>query len=212
MRSPTDSSSAYHWHSATVRDFACEPHTAFVGTHAGTIMNLVDHPAQTAQDPMLTIARQHPEATIRELRAVTAATLDAPRHHDVRAEDVDLKRLGAVLAVSNERELRDFASLLPLENLAPRTLQSLALVAEVVHGTPCRFSDPALFSFALGGKDRHPTAFLDRSDEAVQALESVDVFRASHFSAIARTAQDVNRFVIGFQKYGERQLALFPPL
>ena len=79
-----------------------------------------------------------------------------PRHHDVRAGDVDLKRLGAVLAVAYERELRDFASLLLVENLGPRTLQSLALVAEVVHGAPVRFSDPARFSFAHGGKDGHP--------------------------------------------------------
>jgi hypothetical protein len=79
-----------------------------------------------------------------------------PPHHDVRANDVDLKRLGAVLAVAYERQLSDFANLLLLENLGPRTLQSLALIAEVVHGTPTRFSDPARFSFAHGGKDGHP--------------------------------------------------------
>jgi hypothetical protein len=79
-----------------------------------------------------------------------------PVHHDVRAENIDLKRLGAVLAVAYERDLRDFAELLLLENLGPRTLQSLALVAEVVHGTSSRFTDPARFSFAHGGKDRHP--------------------------------------------------------
>jgi hypothetical protein len=79
-----------------------------------------------------------------------------PAHHEVRATDVDLKRLGAVLAVAHEKELRDFASLLLLEGLGPRTLQSLALIAEVVHGAPARFSDPARFSFAHGGKDGHP--------------------------------------------------------
>jgi hypothetical protein len=67
-----------------------------------------------------------------------------------------LKRLGAVLAVAYERDLHDFAELLLLENLGPRTLQSLALIAEVVHGAPSRFSDPARFSFAHGGKDGHP--------------------------------------------------------
>jgi uncharacterized protein len=82
--------------------------------------------------------------------------LAMPTHHDVRAEDVDLKRLGAVLAAAYERDLRDFASLLLLEKLGPRTLQSLALIAEVVHGAPVRFSDPARFSFAHGGKDGHP--------------------------------------------------------
>jgi len=79
-----------------------------------------------------------------------------PLHHEVRAENVDLKRLGSVLAVAYERDLHDFAELLLLENLGPRTLQSLALIAEVVHGVPSRFSDPARFSFAHGGKDGHP--------------------------------------------------------
>lgn len=67
-----------------------------------------------------------------------------------------MRRLGAVLAVAHDREYHDFASLLLLEKLGPRTLQTLALVAEVVHGAPSRFSDPARFSFALGGKDGHP--------------------------------------------------------
>jgi len=67
-----------------------------------------------------------------------------------------LNRLGAVLAVAHDQELRDFDSLLLVEGLGPRTLQSLALVAEVIHGAPTRFSDPARFSFAHGGKDGHP--------------------------------------------------------
>jgi hypothetical protein len=79
-----------------------------------------------------------------------------PLHHEVRAENVDLKRLGSVLAVAYERDLHDFAELLLLEDLGPRTLQSLALIAEVVHGVPSRSSDPARFSFAHGGKDGHP--------------------------------------------------------
>jgi hypothetical protein len=74
----------------------------------------------------------------------------------VRPADVDLRRLAAVLAVAHDRGLSDFAELLLVENLGPRTLQSLALVAEVVHGTPARFTDPARFSFAHGGKDGHP--------------------------------------------------------
>jgi len=94
-----------------------------------------------------------------------------PTHHDVRAEDVDLKRLGAVLAVAHDQELRDFASLLLVEGLGPRTLQSLALIAEVVHGAPSRFSDPARFSFAHGGKDGHPFPVpLKTYDESIAVL------------------------------------------
>jgi hypothetical protein len=96
-----------------------------------------------------------------------------PRHHDVRAADVDLKRLGAVLAVAYERDLRDFASLLLLEKLGPRTLQSLALIAEVIHGTPIRFSDPARYSFAHGGKDGHPFPVpLKTYDASISVLRS----------------------------------------
>ena len=141
----------YHWHSATVRDFVSAPHAAIVGENEGEIMNLVDTQAKPAQDALISIASERPDRTLQEARALVV-----PRHHDVRAENVDLKRLGAVLAVAYERQLRDFASLLLLESLGPRTLQSLALIAEVVHGAPSRFSDPARFSFALGGKDRHP--------------------------------------------------------
>lgn len=97
-----------------------------------------------------------------------------PMHHDVRPSNVDLKRLGAVLAVAYERKFQDFASLLLLEKLGPRTLQSLALVAEVVHGTPTRFSDPARFSFALGGKDGHPFPVPLKTYD-----ETIDVMRRS---------------------------------
>jgi hypothetical protein len=158
----------YHWHSASVRDFVAEPHTGIVGEHQGTIMNLVDRDAKPAQQALLDLVRQHPEATINEARRMSL-----PTHHDVRAEDVDLKRLGAVLAVAYEKELNDFASLLLLEKLGPRTLQTLSLVAEVVHGTPTRFSDPARFSFSLGGKDGHPFPVpLKTYDESLAVLQS----------------------------------------
>jgi uncharacterized protein len=156
----------YHWHSAAVRDFTADPHTAIIGQHAGTIRNLVDRRARPAQDALLTIARADPARTLAEVRR-----LEMPGRHDVRAADVNAKRLGAVLALAHERDLRDFASLLLLEQLGPRTLQSLALVAEVVHGTPTRFDDPARFSFAHGGKDGHPFPVpLQVYDESISVL------------------------------------------
>ena len=173
----------YHWHSATVRDFTCEPHTAIVGEpafaegyggQANLVQNLVDERAKPAQDALLTIASDSPQRTLSEVMKMRL-----PSHHDVRAKDVDLKRLGAVLAVSHERKLRDFASLLLVENLGPRTLQSLALIAEVIHGTPTRFTDPARFSFAHGGKDSHPFPVpLKTYDESISVLRrSLDAAR-----------------------------------
>jgi hypothetical protein len=166
MHEATSMARRYHWHSATVRDFTDEPHAALVGQNQGPIMNLVDHHALPAQSAMLSTVHEKPEVILSEARR-----LKLPRHHDVRESDVDLKRLGAILGVAYERDLRDFASLLLVENLGPRTLQSLALIAEVVHGTPSRFTDPARFSFALGGKDRHPFPVpLKTYDESISVL------------------------------------------
>jgi len=164
----------YHWHSAAVRDFTSEPHTAIVGESRGEVRNLVDRRARPAQDALLEIAHTDPSKTIADARRLVV-----PIHHDVRADNVDLKRLGAVLAAAYERDLRDFASLLLVENLGPRTLQSLALVAEIVHGTPTRFLDPARFSFAHGGKDGHPFPVpLKTYDETLGVLRrSLDAAR-----------------------------------
>jgi hypothetical protein len=156
----------YHWHSASVRDFVVDPHAAIFGENVGLILNLVDAQAQPAHGALLDIARERPEKTLSEVRY-----LQMPRHHEVRAENINLKRLGAVLATAYERDLHNFSEFLLLEGLGPRTLQSLALIAEVIHGTPSRFSDPARFSFAHGGKDRHPFPVpLKTYDESLEVL------------------------------------------
>ncbi len=94
-----------------------------------------------------------------------------PSHHEVLAQDVDLKRLGGVLVTAYESQPKDFESLMLTPGLGPRTLQSLALVSEVIYGTPSRFTDPARFSFAHGGKDGHPFPVpLKIYDESIRIL------------------------------------------
>jgi hypothetical protein len=167
----------YHWHSESVRDFIADPHSAIVGERGGPVMNLVDSRAHAAQDALLTIAREDPNKTLAEVRRLTM-----PARHPVRASDVNEKRLGAVLALAHDRDLHDFASFLLLEQLGPRTLQSLALVAEVIHGVPTRFDDPARFSFAHGGKDGHPFPVpLRVYDESISVLRrSLDAAKLGH--------------------------------
>jgi uncharacterized protein len=174
----------YHWHSTTVRDFTSEPHTAIVGKPQGLILNLVDRRAAQAQEALLTIASQPVENSMAEIRKLTM-----PSHHEVRATDVDLKRLGAVLAVAHDREIHDFASLLLVEGLGPRTLQSLALVAEVIHGAPSRFSDPARFSFAHGGKDGHPFPVPLKTYD-----ESLAILRGSLSATRLQQTEKINAF------------------
>ena len=187
----------YHWHSADgPRLHGRSPHGDRRRSTPATIRNLVDRRARPAQDALLAIARADPAKTLAEVRR-----LEMPAHHDVRASDVNEKRLGAVLALAHERDLRDFASFLLLEQLGPRTLQSLALIAEVVHGTPTRFDDPARFSFAHGGKDGHPfpvplkvydesIAVLRRALDAREAWTFREARRLSRLDAFARAIEE----------------------
>jgi hypothetical protein len=222
----------YHWHSAQVRDFVDTPHSGIAGGHQGEIVNLVDTGAKRAQRALLNMAREDPAITIQSIRHLTM-----PRHHDVRREDVDLKRLGSVLAVAYEKELHGFADLLLVENLGPRTLQTLALVAEVVHGAPVRFSDPARFSFALGGKDGHPFPVpLKTYDESIGVLrrsldaakvdggQKLEGFRRldrfvktvenrlrpeANFEAVVEHERRISRSLDGRTVHDKRQLSLW---
>jgi hypothetical protein len=166
----TDSSTArrYHWHSANLRSFVDEPHTAICGSNQGEILNLADAAAGPARGGVLSLTREKPETMMQDVQRLVL-----PAHHDVRAEDVDLRRLGAVLWLAHERQPSDFEELLLLEGVGPRTLQSLALVSEVIHGTASRFRDPARFAFAHGGKDGHPFPVpINVYDETIGILQA----------------------------------------
>ena len=141
----------YHWLSERVRSFVDEPHAAIEGEPHGTVLNLTDHRALPSQAAQLALVAAGPDAVLREL-----PRLQLPSHHEVRASDVVLRRLAGTLAAAAERAPRDFAELLLTPGLGARTVQALALCAEVIHGAPCRFTDPARFSVAHGGKDGHP--------------------------------------------------------
>ncbi|MCC6587346.1 MAG: DUF763 domain-containing protein [Bryobacterales bacterium] len=208
----------YHWHSADVRDFTDAPHTAIHGRPQGAIMNLVDHQALPAQNAILSIAAENPDRTLKELHRLVM-----PAHHEVRAADVDLKRLGAILAVSYERQFHDFASLLLQENLGPRTLQSLALVAEVVHGAPTRFRDPARFAFAHGGKDGHPfpvpLKIYDQSIDVLRtALDSArigDTEKLDGFARLDKFVRQVENHIeteVDFHRLIEHEHQISPSL
>jgi len=160
----------YHWHSEGLASFVDAPHAAIEGPHQGEIINLTDRRAAASRQNQLDLlATIGPDGVARELAALDASAVPVaavaepmlphlvmPAHHDVRASDVHLRRLHANLAAAADRGPTDFPALLLTPGVGQRTVRALALVAEVVHGAPCRFTDPARFAFAHGGKDRHP--------------------------------------------------------
>ena len=151
MNDHTGMARRYHWNSAEMPSFIKDPHSNIFGENQGLILNLVHNEAEKTQNAVLDISTEHPDRMMKEIRKVLM-----PMHHEVKAKNVNLKRLGAVIALAHESDVQDFESLLLTNGLGPRTLQSLVLVSEVIHGTPSRFEDPARFSFAHGGKDGHP--------------------------------------------------------
>jgi hypothetical protein len=177
MQTGTKTARRYHWHSANLTSFVDEPHTGICGENQGTILNLTDSSAGPSREGVLSLTREKPELMIREIQQLVM-----PVHHDVTSKDVDLKRLGAVLWLAQDQQPENFEELLLLKGLGPRTLQSLALVSEVIHGTASRFRDPARFSFAHGGKDGHPFPVpIKVYDETIATLQtSIEKSKLGH--------------------------------
>ena len=161
----------YHWHSEQLKSFTEQPHTSIYGKNQGTILNLTDANAGAAKSNILNLLHEDPSRMLKEIQRVIM-----PMHHDVKAENVNLKRLGTILALAHNEDFRDFDSFLLMKDVGPRTIQSLALVSEIIHGSPSRFEDPARFSFAHGGKDGHPFPVPTKVyDETIHLLrESVE--------------------------------------
>ncbi len=168
MNPDTRTARRYHWLSDGLTSFVDAPHAAIDGPSAGQIVNLTDRRAAPSRAGQLELLRDlGPDRIVKEISGMPGKAppppeapllphLMMPAHHDVRPKDVILRRLHGALAAAADRAPEDFTELLLVPGVGARTVHSLAMVAEVVHGAPCRFADPARFSLAHGGKDRHP--------------------------------------------------------
>ena len=203
----------YHWLSEGLESFVDAPHAAVEGANQGKIVNLTDRRAAASRDRQLDLIWDAgPDSIVRELARLQPTRSKAPAppaqamlphlvmpdRHEVRAEDVVERRLHGALAAAADRGPKDFAELLLVPGIGARTVRSLAMVAEVVHGAPCRFSDPARFSLAHGGKDRHPypvpTRVYDRTIAVMKnAVDAAKLCQDEKLAAIRRLDQQARR-------------------
>jgi hypothetical protein len=202
----------YHWLSEGLKDFVDEPHSAIEGLGQGEIINLTNCRAAKSRSAQLDLlSGLGPDGITKELSSLTERGETKPasaqpllphlvmlEHHDVRPSDLVMRRLRGSLAAAASCAPADFTELLLVPGVGARTVRALAMVAEVVHGTPCRFSDPARFSFAHGGKDRHPFPVpLRVYDETIRVLKSaVQKARLGHaeeVSALQRLDQQARQ-------------------
>ncbi|MEF3130654.1 DUF763 domain-containing protein [Rhizobium sp. 268] len=210
----------YHWLSEGLESFVDSPHVAIEGRSQGTIVNLADRRAERSRRGQLDLlATLGPDRIIREAAALLRVKQPAPEpaeqpmlphlimpaHHDVRESDVNMRRLHGNLAAAADRGPADFEELLLVPGVGARTVEALAMVAEVVHGAPCRFSDPARFSIAHGGKDRHPFPVpLKVYDETIgvmkSAVQKARLGREEELQALKRLdnqSRQMERYVTG---------------
>ena len=177
----------YHWLSEDLPSFVEAPHAAIEGRNQGNIVNLTDRRADASRRGQLDLLRDlGPDRIAREAARIEGKAeappppaqpmlphLVMPAHHDVRPKDVMIRRLHGALTAAADKGPEDFSELLLVPGIGARTVRSLAMVAEVIHGAPCRFADPARFSLSHGGKDRHPFPVpIKVYDQTIDVLKS----------------------------------------
>ena len=214
MNGASKTARRYHWLSEGLTSFVDSPHAAIEGRRQGDIVNLADARADASRAAQLSLlAELGPDKLAREAAALERGPspspllphLVLPDHHDVRSGDVILRRLHGTLAAAAEAGPKDFPELLLVPGVGARTVRSLAMVAEVIHGAPCRFSDPARYSLAHGGKDRHPfpvpTRVYDKTIGVLKAaVEQAKLGNDEKLGAIRRLdeqARRLERYVTG---------------
>jgi hypothetical protein len=156
MRDNDGTARRYHWLGSAVKDFVNEPHAAIASDAQGQlVLNMVATESSTARSVSTEFARQEPRIVDREIARVI--TLALPTRHWVDIErDINPAHLRKTLLTTYEASPANFEQLLAVPGVGPKAVRALALVADVVYGSPASMRDPARFSFAHGGKDGHP--------------------------------------------------------
>ena len=192
----------YHWLSTRVESYVNEPHAAVCADAEAPTLNLVAGESAPARSSSAELSRQKPDVTLSAIRNIPALAM--PRRHAVLLADVNPQYLQKILVKTYERAPEDFETLLGMEGVGGRTLRALALVSEIIYGTPASTRDPARFSFAHGGKDGFPypvdTGTYDKTVEALRAaVTKAGIPRSERVAALKRLVE------FGKQRIRERR-------
>ena len=194
----------YHWLSASLTSFVNEPHEAICADAVGATLNLVSGEHEQLRGRAVELAR-NPRTVMDVVHASgdrlplgEPPTLDLPSRHALLLQDIDPRRLHTTLLSTYERAPDSFEALLGLEGVGARTLRALALVSEVIYGTPASTRDPARFAFAHGGKDGIPfpvdRAAYDRTIDTLHAaMARANVDRSDKVDALKRLSRFASR-------------------
>lgn len=180
----------YHWLSGDI-DFVCEPHSGISSQKIeDTVLNMVSRKSGDVRTRTTEISKEHPDRITREL-------ITLPRRHPILSADINPKRLYKTFISTYERAPQNFEELIGIRGVGPKTIRALALLSELLYGTPLDFTDPARFSYAHGGKDGHPYPVDRKGYEKTisileRAIKSARLGRRDELEALKR----LNRIII----------------
>jgi uncharacterized protein len=193
MRDNDGTARRYHWLGSQVKDFVNEPHAAIASDDKSqTVLNMVAAESSPARTASTEFSRQEPRVIDREIARVITMALPSRHWVDIK-RDVNPAHLRKVLVATYEASPQNFEQLLAVPGVGPKAVRALALVADVVYGSPASMRDPARFSFAHGGKDGHPypvnRAVYDHSVEWLrEAVNKARIGHSDRLSALKRLA------------------------
>lgn len=164
----------YHWLSSKVYDFIEEPHLAVVSGFKSKPLNLTAKESDKNRQVSVEMVKEEPKRFLKDFSKIISKsdTLMKQRRlrnfiemelndvefhwHPVLKEKFDLKRLQKIIFFAHSEKPENFENFLSLKGVGPKTIRALSLTAELIHGVPPSFEDPARYSFTVGGKDHTP--------------------------------------------------------
>ncbi len=194
MNEKTRYARRYHW--LKTESFVNSPHTAIVTQKKSKlVVDTVAKNADAARRVITEIAKEKPEKILKELKRIRE--LNLPRRHALLAKDINPDRMKKIFISTYEKQPRNFEELLGIRGLGPKSLRALALISDIIYGAPPSYSDPAIYSYAHGGKDGIPypvdRAVYDRSIEILErAIKESNLGRKEKLEALRRLSKFIS--------------------
>ncbi|NYT13311.1 MAG: DUF763 domain-containing protein [Candidatus Methanofastidiosa archaeon] len=157
----------YHW-SNEIDNYIDEPHSGIVSDIVKTkTLDLTSKNSTEARELIPDIINEGPERVRRLIESLIDRNQtslmsymegNSVSHIDSKIEVSILpKRVNwDILRDIYESDLKNFEDILAFKGMGRSTVKGLALVSELIYGTPLSWKDPVKYSFAFGGKDGVP--------------------------------------------------------
>jgi len=171
----------YHWHYKNINDTLTAPHTGINSTKMeDKVLNLTSPMSLDTKKSIISIFQEVKTEELEDLLKKLSSSnfLFLPRHHHVKIKyNSNLKKILLSTYENPPTTIKQLA----VSKLGPASIRALAMAAALLYNTDIDFSDPAIFSYAHGGKDGHPYPVdLEIYQNTITVLEKIARLRKSN--------------------------------